>query len=373
MYTHTDQNNKARRVFRRHKLLKLFLPGLPWLIAFALVSAAVVYLIPALDHALWLLLLAGLPLYRILRLWLRWMSYSVTVIAGSNVLIERSGLLSVSERRVPVTEFATVEYSRPWWSALLGLNAGNVRVSAMDGALDARCIGELSSLQVFIESKGRTVPPKHPSALAVLLRLMCSALIALIALLCSIMRRLWLLLSRQIRLGRSSITALMNRACNRASPLTGHRRRSPPPHELCRNLGSSADMPAGLRSGEVRRARLIAFGDDASDAGYLYTGESFSPVAPSRVGLRAFCQQFLLTDNNWTYEHYRASDFSRRYYPWGISERVARLYLRQLREAFVLIPGPNGCQRERLSCRISSLKDIEHLIPYHGESLRKAA
>lgn len=124
---------------------------------------------------------------------------------------------------------------------------------------------------------------------------------------------------------------------------------------------------------KARRSHPVALYPDLPDGGYIYKGASFSPVIPSYAGFCAFCEQFVLTDKNWTRWRYRIRNASRLYYPDSLSDRVARSYLRRLRQAFIVIPGPNGASGERLSCRIHSIEDIQRLVPDFPEPVSRAA
>jgi hypothetical protein len=109
------------------------------------------------------------------------------------------------------------------------------------------------------------------------------------------------------------------------------------------------------------------------NGGYVYEGEPFSPLTPSSAGFCAFCEQFVLRDKDWTGGHYCARNLSRAYYPSGIAEQVAFSYLDSLRQAFILIPGPNGSSGERLSCRIRSIEEIKSLASDFAEPLSEVA
>jgi hypothetical protein len=360
----------SRRVFRRHWLIKLALPGLPWLILVALVSLAVVYCLPYSRYAPVLFAFALLPLRNLLRLYLTWLDYSVSISNGSKVLVERSGLLSVSERRVPLTEIATVEYERPWWAPILGIDVGDAIVGAMGADLVLSSMGDFSDLWAVIESKGRVVPPKRPSALAALLELLGRYAPVLLR---AIFTGLSFLVSSMVSLGHSAIDRVMRRFSEWASFLTNRLHQATRGPATVTGFDSTVNARPEPSSTKARRSRPVALHPDLPDGGYIYKGASFSPVIPSYPGFCAFCEQFLLTDKNWTSWRYRIRDASRLYYPDSLSDRVARSYLSRLRQACIVIPGPNGASGERLSCRIHSIEDIQCLVPDFPEPIGKAA
>lgn len=317
-----------RRVFRRHWLINLALPGLPWLIVVSLLSLAAFYLYPYSRHVLWLFALDAIPLYKLLCICLTWRSYSVSIADSSNVLVEQSGLLGGSERQIPLSQLTTVERKQAWWASLLGINVGDAVVGAMGGALVLSSMGDFSDLWIVLETKGQTFPPKRPALLIVGLILLGRGSRALIHLTFS---GLFFLLS----LLRSAIELLAMRSISTPS------RPSPAP------VGQAIQLEIGV-----------------PDNGYVYQNEPYSRRVPSYAGFCAFCQQFLLAERNWTKWRYRAIDARRPYYPDGISEPVAGFYLHVLRQACVLIPaGPDGYSRERLSCRVHSIQDIQRLVP----------
>jgi hypothetical protein len=355
----------GRRVFRQHPLTKLAWPSSPWLTLIALISLAVVYCLPYSRYALGLFAFAVFPLLKLLRRYLAWLGYSVSVTQGSRVLVERSGLLRVSQRRIPLTEFATVE-CEPSWLSLLGLDVGDVIVGAMGGEIVLSSMGNFSDLWTVLESKGQTVPPKGPSKLAVLLALLARAALALLR---SIFVGLVSLASLTVSWGHSAVGQLMTSLSHWASSLAS-RPRQPSP-----SVGFDSTVRAQPEHSATKATppHPLAVPHDVLDGGYIYQGAPFSEAIPSYAGFCAFCEQFVLMDKNWTRWHYRVRDFGRRYYPSGISEHVARFYLERLRRACVLIPGPNGCSGERLSCRIHCIEDIQRLVPDSPGPQEKAA
>jgi len=360
----------SRRVFRQHPLIKLALPGLPWLILVALISLAVVYCLPYSRYAPVLFAFALLPLFNLLRLYLGWLDYSVSISNGSKVLVERSGLLGVMERRVPLTEIATVESQRPWWGPLLGIDIGNAIVGALGGNLVLSSMGDFSDLWAILESKGGVIPPKRPSVLTFVLMLLGHYALVLLR---AIFTGLSSLVSSTVSLGRSTIAQLVRRLNDWVPALLSRL------HQAARGPATvpGSDPAVHARpappSMKARRSHPVALYPDLPDGGYIYKGASFSPVIPSYAGFCAFCEQFVLTDKNWTRWRYRIRNASRLYYPDSLSDRVARSYLRRLRQAFIVIPGPNGASGERLSCRIHSIEDIQRLVPDFPEPVSRAA
>lgn len=343
------------RIFRQHWLVKLVLPGLPWLSLFILISTAVFYLLGYSHHAIWLFIPIMLPLSKLLGLCLDWLSYSVTAVADSNVLTIRSGILNVRERRIPLTEFTTITYKRPCWAILLGVNMGDAIIVTVGGRYLLACIGDFSDLREVLESRGHIVPPKQPPALAVLLRLILRNLPVVVSSLVSLMRSALAWFSDWV----ASLLNGLRQALVRHGPLT--------------DFGFTANLPPRPLNVKVRRSELTARRYSGFDGDHIYRGTPFSPLIPSYAGFCAFCQQFIIEDKNWTKGHYCTRDPSRRYYPDGIAKHVAQSYLDRLRAGYVLIPEPNGCEGERLSRRIKTIEDIRRLIPDFSSSLDKVA
>ena len=359
----------SRRVFRQHPLIKLALPGSPWLILIALISLAVVYCLPYSRYAPGLFAFATLPLLKLFRRYLAWLGYSVSVTQGSKVLVERSGLLIVSERRIPLTEFATVE-GEPSWVSLLGFDVGDAIVGAMGGEIVLCSMGNFSDLWTVLQSKGQVVPPKRLSAVAELLKLLGrSALVLLRAILTGLVS----LGSSVVALGRSAAGLLTTRFSHWASSLASRPRQAARRPATFTGFDATVNARPEPSTAKVRQSRPVALRPHMSDGGYVYKGDAFSPVIPTYAGFCAFCEQFVLADKNWTRWRYRIRDASRLYYPDGMSDRVAHSYLSRLRQACIVIPGPNGASGERLSCRIHSVEDIQRLVPDFPEPISKAA
>jgi len=337
-----------RRVFRQHWLVKLTLPGLPWFSFIALISVAVLYLLRYSHHALWLLVIVVFPFLKLFRLYLKWLGYSISTDAGSDVLVERSGLFTVSERRIPLTQFATVSYHRSWWASLLCIDVADVTVGAIGGPYVLTAMGGFSDLWEVIQSRGQIVPPKQPSVVAVLPPLLWRSTLALLRLI---------------------FTGLFTLGSSLTSPRRRDRRRA----ASWVRFAFDTDAPPTLSKAGAEQAGSAFSRPGVPDGGYSYGGVSFSPLNLSYAGFCAFCHQFIFMDKNWTRWHYRARDASRRYYPGGILDQVAHFYLYKLREVCILIPGPNGCSGERLSCRIKSVEDIQRLILDSSEPLDDAA
>jgi hypothetical protein len=348
------------RVFHQHWLTKLVLPGLPWFSFIVLISVAVLYLFHYSRHAPWLFILTVFSCLKLLRLYLAWLGYSVSATAGSNVLVERSGLLNVSERLIPLTQFATVSYERPWWASLLRIDVADVTVGAIGGPYLLPSMGDFSDLWEVLQSRGQTVRPKRPSVFTVLPSLLWRSALVLLR---RTFTGLFALGSSLASLGRSTLDWLITAFANWASSLT-----STPPRARHRTASSvrfafGTNPSPTLSKASTEQADSAVSCHGLPDGGYLYRGVPFSPLSPSYDGFCAFCHQFVLTDKNWMRSYYRARDASRQYYPDGIFEQAAHFYLYKLREACILIPGPNGCSGERLSVRIRSIEDIQQLIP----------
>jgi hypothetical protein len=358
------------RVFRKHWLANLTLPGLPWFGFIVLISIAVLYLLRYSHHALWLLVLVVFPFLKLSRLYLAWLGYSVSATAGSNVLVQRSGLLNVSESLIPLTQFATVTYERPWWASLLHMDVADAIVGAIGGPYVLPSMGDFSDLWVVLQSRGEEVPLKRPSAFAVLPGLLWRSALVLLR---RTFTGLFALGSSLASLGRSALDRLARGFSDWASFLSRCLRQAP--HRLApfTDFGFTVDPPPGPSSATARRPDPGPLRRDVSEGGYVYRGVPFSPLNSSYTGFCAFCQQFIMRDKNWTKWRYHARDPSRRYYPNGVSDHIARSYLDRLRQKFILIPGPNGCSGERLSCRIRSIEDIQRLIPDFSEPLDEAA
>jgi hypothetical protein len=364
MYAGASDNSVERRVFRQHWLIKLVLPGLPWLVAIALISLAVLYCLPYSCYAPVLFAFAGVPFLKLFRLYLAWLGYSVSATTGSNVLVERSGLLSVSERLIPLTQFATVAYERPWWASLLPIDVGNAIVGAIGGPYVLPSMDDFSDLWEILQSRGQIVPHKRPSKLTILLALLWRSALVLSRL---IFTGLSLLLSSLVTFGRTTLYWLVRGFSDLASSITNRLRqiyRLPAPFA---GSGFTTDPLHETSSVDARRPSKTALRYAVPDCGHIYKGIPFTSQILSYAGFCAFCEQFVLTDNNWTRWHYRTPDPSRLYYPDGVSDHAALSYLHELRLACVLIPGPNGSSGERLSCRIRCIEDIKHLVPYFLE------
>ena len=355
-----------RRVFRQHILVTLVAPGLPWMAVIALLTSAVLFLLPLASLASWLLLLALLPVLKLFRLCLNWWAYSVVAVDGSNALTERSGIVKARQRVIPLTDFSPVMYEQPRWASILGLDMADITIATMDGRKVLPCMGDFSDLWIVIQSRGQEVPLKRPSLLVVLSRRFWRSM--------SVLGRwsfvsLLSLASTLFSLGRSALNWLTSThgswvsLADRPPQATRRRTTAPDFHFTVPRYRIAPRARARSPDSMVRRRA-------AHDGGYVYRETSFSPHTPSSAGLYAFFQQFIMTDGNWTVGHYEAPDSGRKYYPKGIQAHIARYYLDQLRQKWILIP-VNG--RERLSSRIRSVKDIQRLIPNLLEPLGKAA
>ncbi|MFB0538107.1 MAG: hypothetical protein ACETWR_24355 [Anaerolineae bacterium] len=358
------------RVFRKHRLVNLILPGLPWFSLIVLISGAVLYGLPYSDHATWLFILAVFPFLKLFRLYLAWLGYSVSTTAGSNVLAERSGLLNVSERLIPLTEFGPVAFDRHWWASLFGIDVADITIAAMGGPFVLASIGDSSDFRVVLQSRGEEVPPKRPSVFVTLLGLLLRSGPVLLR---RTFTGLFALGSSLVSRGRSALAWLMAASANWASSLNSTSPRAQRRAVPSVNFAFDTEPPPTLSKARTERAGSAVPCHGLPDSGYLYRGVPFSSLIPSEEGFFAFCHQFILTDKNWTKWHYRARDASRRYYPDGIFDQAAHFYLCKLREVCIIIPGPNGCSGERLSARIRSIRDIQRLIPDLSESPDKIA
>jgi hypothetical protein len=347
-----------RRVFRQHVLPTLLLPGLPWIAAITLLAGGVLFLLLYSPLAIGLLLPALFPVARLLRLYVRWLSYSVVAVAGSNTLTLRSGIVTAREQLIPLTDFSPAMYEQPRWAVALGLDLGSITIATMDGRKVFPRMGDFSELWTVIQSRGQIVPRGRPSALV------------------AVGQVVWRSAVRGARWSLARLSSLVLALLARVRTRLGRRTSRRPP--AARGGMAAPQHPFGLDLEVQRRAPRTGAGRPAPrdrrraryDGGYIYRGTYFSPQTPSSAGLYAFCQQFVLTDGNWAAGHYQAADRTRRYYPNGIRDRLARLYLDQLRQKSILIP-VNG--RERLSSRIGSIRDIKRLIPVFPELPDRAA
>jgi hypothetical protein len=305
MSTGKQKNPSPRRVFRRHKGLALFLPGSLWFALFGLICAAALYLARYSKWALWVLLLAAIPVFKLLQLYLTWLSYSVVFVPRDKVLVERLGLVGVSERRIPLSDFSTFECERPWWARLLGIDVGDATLGVIGGPFTLQHMGNFGELWALVESKGQPV-------------------------------------------------AVWTQPAQRQPP-----RPAPRSTELA-PVTAKAAKPRRTNGGQSHAALTHTLAPVDS---YVYKGMAFSPSAISYAGFCAFCQQFVLFDRDWSIAHCRVPNPDRFYYRDGISASIAGSYLLTLREACILIPGPNGHSRERVSCRIHSIQEIQELVP----------
>jgi hypothetical protein len=356
------------RVFRKHCLVNLILPGLPWFVFIVLISVAVLYLLRYSHHTLWLFVFAVFPLLKLSRLYLAWLGYSVSATAGSNVLTERSGLLNISERLIPLTQFGPVTFDRPWWASLFGVDVADIIIASMGGPFVLTSMGDFSDLWVVLQSRGEEVPLKRPSAFAVLPGLLWRSALVLLRLTFS---GLFALGSSLVYLGRSTLDWLMAASANWASSLTSTCPRTRHRAASSMRFAFGTNPRPTLSKANIEQVGSAVPCHGLPDGGYFYRGAPFSPLIPSDSGFFAFCHQFVLTDKKWMRSYYRAQDASRRYYPDGIFDQAAYFYLCRLREACIIIPGPNGCSGERLSVRARSIEDIQRLIPDLSEPLNK--
>jgi len=365
-----DKNGVERRGFRQHWLVGLALPGFPWLALIALIFFAVLFFLPYSRSAPGLFVFTVFPLLKLFQLYTAWLGYSISVTAGSNVLRERSGVFSVTERLIPLTQFGTVEKKQPWWASVLHIDVGNIKVGAMGGPYILRSIGDFSDLWQVLQSRGETVPYRRPSALAVLTGLLWHAALVLSH---SIFTRLSFRVSRLNSWGSSVASQVTKGLGDWVSSLSyrlGQPARQPAP---VRVFGFTVDTLPGPSRASTACSDPSSACRGFSNGGYVYEGKPFSPLTSSSPGFCAFCEQFVLTDRNWTGGHYCARNLSRAYYPSGIAEHIACSYLDSLRQAFILIPGPNGSSEERLSCRIRSIEDIKCLASDFAEPLSEVA
>lgn len=290
------------RVFRQNWLIKLALPGLPWFGFIVLISVAVLYLFRYSRHALWLFILAVFPFLKLSRLYLAWLGYSVSATAGSNVLVEHSGLLNVSERLIPLTQFATVTYERPWWASLLHMDVADAIVGAIGGPYVLPSVGDFSNLWEVLQSRGQIVPPKRPSVFVALLGLLLRYGLVLLRL---TFTGLVALGSFLVSLGRSAFDWLIATSVNWASSLASTRPQARRRAVSSVHFAFSTNPAPTLSKTDTERAGSTVPCHGLPDDGYLYRGVPFSPLTPSYDGFCAFCHQFVLTDKNWTRWHYR--------------------------------------------------------------------
>lgn len=343
-----------QRVFRRHWIVELLIPGIPWFSLSALMFAIVLYLTRFSHYALWLLTLVIISMSKLCQLIWDWLGYSVTAVAGSNVLTVRCGILDVQQYEIRLTELTNVAYKRHWWASLLKLDTADVTILTIGGSFILPTIGDLSDFLQVLRTRGQIIPPKRPPVLG-LLREIGQHLRNLASLLISS----WRFALHWVRTRFTMwVASLSNRPYR--TPRRGVH-------------ATSFEIRVNQRARPVHAAMRRPAPVSVVDKGYTYKGVAFSPNTPSYAGFCAFCQQFVIGDKNWIRWHYRTQDKNRRYYPDGIAEHVAQSYLDRLREEYVLIPGPNGCEGERLSRRIRTIEDIQRLIPDFSGSLDKAA
>jgi hypothetical protein len=315
MYKRSPPRRAVQKVFRRHKGLALYLPGSPWLALLAGVSAGALYLARRSTYALWLLALGLLPLFKMLQLYLSWQRYSVVATAGKHTLIEYTGLFNKQERRIPLTDFSSIESYRPWWARMLHIDVGDAVLNAMGGPFELRGMGEFDSLWAAITSQGQSLVKDQPAA---------------------------------------------------------------PPEPPAPLSPAHAARPVEVPLLEpqvqpIQVVQLLALSAPAPREDYAYQGRVFSPFIPSYPGFYAFCEQFLFLECNWSAECYRTPNPNRRYYRDGISPSLAQAYLDVLRETCILIPGRNGTAPDRVSCRIQSIRDIQRLLPDLSTRIGQAA
>jgi hypothetical protein len=238
-------------------------------------------------------------------LYLVWWQYSVVATAGESTLVERAGLANITEQRIPLSDFSGSRKHRAWWARLLRIDVGDAILDGIGGPFELRRMGNFADLWAVIESQGQRLSAAQASA-----------------------------------------------PPQSTQPLTPSRE---PRYGQARLLEPQA--------ASVQTVRVIGLPQPSVHEDYVYQGEVFSPLIASYPGFYAFCEQFVLTERDWTAECYRARDASRRFYRDGISPVLAHAYLTALREACILIPARNGHARERMSSRIHSIQDIQRLLP----------
>jgi hypothetical protein len=354
-----DEKGVERRVFRKHWFFRLATPGFPWLVATVLSSLAVLYSLHHVGYVLGFCAVAVLPFLKLLQLIFAWLGYSVSATAGSNVLTERSGFLNVTERLIPMTQIASIEYKKPWWATLLHIDVANVSVGSVDDQYLLSFMGDFRDLWQVLQSRGDIVPRRRASTSVTLLGALWRSLHFLV---CLAIGGVMLAVSRLVASGSS----VADQVAGKLRELTYQASDLLDPHRHCEPISTFGlavnRSPADARV-EDGCPSLAFVSSGVNDGDYVYKGLYFSHHVATNVGFYAFCEQFILMNKNWEKHHYNSSDKSRRYYPCGISEQIAHYYLEMLRNAHILIPGPNGCSGERVSCRIRCIEDIEELVP----------
>jgi hypothetical protein len=250
------------------------------------------------------------------------------------------------------------------------MNAGTVTIHASGGPYELKSMGNFSDLWKAIESRGLEVPEKRPS---ILFRFLDS--LSLIAF------NLFKIAGAVLLFILSQIISVITLITNRGGKWQTEKIRSLTHGllELQRSYQREAlyyaDAPTldKARHVRARHPTVEVLESSANTDGYTYKGVRFHYSRFSNAGFYAFCEQFVLIDRNWTVWNYRVANVNRKYFPDGISEHVARAYLKMLREADILIPVPRRGMPDRLSNRINTIKDIKRAVSHFTETLSKAA
>ena len=94
------------------------------------------------------------------------------------------------------------------------------------------------------------------------------------------------------------------------------------------------------------------------DGGYVYNGTAFEADHPSYAGFLAACEEFLLSTERLDPDVCVSHDSQRRYYPTGMSWRVALFYRELLQRARIID------NEGKLFPRIRNIEDIRQRVPY---------
>jgi hypothetical protein len=350
-----------KRTFRKHRFIGLMLPSSPWIAALALLAGGMLFLLPNPFMASLLALTTPLPAYKLLRVFFAWYDDSVTIEAGEHYLVMRKGRVGMQEQRIPLSGSFPATYNRPRWATLFHLDLADVTIAAIGGPYVMPHMGNFADLWTAVTSLGEEVPEKHPIGLSLGLTQLSHGLLTLLyraaSGLASLSHDLQVLLQRaSASLLASTRRIPKHRIQNAARPSESVHSRIPDV-----DIRQNVDHPTNRSLPIWPPADLAVAETGVPDGGYFYKGTSFSAHTPSHAGFMAFCECFVLA-GNWSFWNYRRSDPKRPYYPDGIAESVAVMYLACLRQNMILIPVSNGHGAERLSARARSIQNIENII-----------
>ena len=357
----------TRRVFRWHwsKLLK---QAFPWAVATGLLVAGILAFCRATGLAAWLLVLTVAPLYKLIRAIATWLAYTITVEKGKPILYERSGLVRVESRLIPVAGIVPKSINRPLLARLFGLDMADIEIPAMGGPYRLSGMGEAADLWTIIKAHVEEIPDKKRHILSLVWIWLWHQVHNLMEL---AIEGMWVASSRLVRV----VYRLRQREARAHTRLPAVEDTQPRPRpatvlQVVPRPAVAAETSTWSDSARsayrtpvdgVGRPHLwlvLRDDDEMTDGSNVYQGIPFSAQVPSLAGRKAFIAQFVISDGDWSPSNYLAPNPKRLYYDGGISGEVACQYLDWLRQEFILIPGRNG-NKERLSARIKSIADIE--------------